>query len=410
MSPASLAELRRPALWAIAVVFGAITMMWTTYNEYVPEFLGTTFGVPALVITLLLTLDSVLGFFLEPLIGLVSDRTRTAWGKRLPWLMLALPIGAVAFALIPLPLQFLPANPSPNATAQAYSPFVFAVVGMIAAMAITRTPTISLMPDLITPPQRAVAHGLIQTWAGLGALGALYSGTWLIDNFGVAAPFWVSSGVMVVSLAWLWLLLHRHRDTAAESAPAATTSNGASQWRWVVVVGLLWLGYIAVVNQLSLSLGVNEAQDALLQNLWTILFAIAALPCGLMQDSTRAVQIGIGVLIAVVALLLLAPANLYLYALLMGAGGIGWALVTVHSLPLLLNAGAAGKNGRNTGLYYLAFALAGVAGPWLLRGVEPLMGGATLWFAPLVWLIALVLVAVRINSVQGYSHDSSRTA
>ena len=68
---------------------------------------------------------------------------------------------------------------------------------MIAAMAITRTPTITLMPDLIAPPQRAEAHGLIQTWAGIGALGALYSGAWLIENFGVAGPFWAASIVTI---------------------------------------------------------------------------------------------------------------------------------------------------------------------------------------------------------------------
>ncbi|MGH2541630.1 MAG: MFS transporter, partial [Ardenticatenaceae bacterium] len=87
-----LEELRSPQLWAVAATFGAITMMWTTYNEYVPQFLRGTFGLPALVVLAVLTLDNLLGFFLEPLTGLVSDSTRTRWGRRLPWILVAAPL------------------------------------------------------------------------------------------------------------------------------------------------------------------------------------------------------------------------------------------------------------------------------------------------------------------------------
>jgi len=389
MVATALDELRRPTLWAIAVAFGAITMMWTTYNEYVPEFLRTVFGAPALLIALLLTMDNLLGFFLEPLVGLVSDRTRTAWGKRLPWLMLALPIGAIAFALIPLPIQALAPDASEAARNQAYSPFAFAVIGMIAAMAITRTPTTTLMPDLIAPPHRAVAHGLIQMWAGIGGLGALYTGGWLIDAFGVSGPFWASSIVMIMALAWLWFMLHRHQ---AVDDGVPYTPNGLSQWRLVLVVALLWLGYLTVVNRLAPAGGLDEAQDGFLQKLWLVVFTVAALPSGLMRNTVQAVQLGIGILVVVLLLVLIVPGNTFIYALFMGLGGVGWALVTVNSLPLLINAGPEGKNGRNTGLYYLAFALAGLVTPWLLRGISPTLGGATLWLAPLAWGVALALM------------------
>lgn len=392
MVATALEELRRPTLWAIAVAFGAITMMWTTYNEYVPDFLRTVFGAPAILITLLLTLDNLLGFFLEPLVGLVSDRTRTAWGKRLPWLMAALPIGIIAFALIPLPIQALDPNAGEAARNQAFSPFAIAVMGMIAAMAITRTPTTTLMPDLIAPPKRAMAHGLIQMWAGIGGLGALYTGSWLIESFGVSGPFWAASLVMIMALAWMWWLLHNHQ---AEDDGIPNTPNGFSQWRLVGVVLLLWLGYLTVVNRLAPAVGLDGAQDGFLQKLWMVVFTVAALPSGFVQNTVRAVQVGIGILIGALLLILIVPGNELIYALFMGLGGVGWALVTVNCLPLLINAGPEGKNGRSTGLYYLAFALAGLVTPWLLRGLDPLLGGATLWLAPVVWVGALALMGVR---------------
>lgn len=392
MVATALEELRRPTLWAIAVAFGAITMMWTTYNEYVPDFLQTIFGTPALLITLLLTLDNLLGFFLEPLVGLLSDRTRTAWGKRLPWLMAALPVGVIAMALIPIPIQALAPDAGKAIRDQAFSPFAIAVMGMMAAMAITRTPTTTLMPDLIAPPHRAVAHGLIQMWAGIGGLGALYTGAWLIDAFGVSGPFWAASLVMMLALAWMWWLLHNHQ---IEEDGIPNTPNGLSQWRLVAVVVLLWLGYLTVVNRLAPAVGMDGAQDSFLQKLWMVVFTIAALPSGFVQNTLRAVQIGIGILIAALLLILMVPGNEFTYILFMGLGGVGWALVTVNSLPLLINAGPEGKNGRNTGLYYLAFALAGLVTPWLLRGLDPLIGGAALWLAPLAWGVALALIGIR---------------
>ncbi len=72
--------------------------------------------------------------------------------------------------------------------------------------------------------------------------------------------------------------------------------------------------------------------------------------------------------------------------------GIGWAGVTVHSLPMLLDMGSEARLGTSTGLYYLAFAVAGLAGPWLLRALRPMLGEATFWLVPGWWALALLLV------------------
>jgi hypothetical protein len=217
----------------------------------------------------------------------------------------------------------------------------------------------------------------------------LYMGTWLIEAFGVSGPFWAASLVMMVALGWMWWLLHNHQE---EEDGIVQVPNGMSQWRLVVVVCLLWLGYLTVVNRLAPAVGLDESQDSFLQKLWMVVFTVAALPSGFIQNTLRAVQTGIGILIGALLLILSVPGNELTYTLFMGLGGIGWALVTVNSLPLLINAGPEGKNGRNTGLYYLAFALAGLATPWLLRGIEPVLGGATLWLAPLAWGVALSLI------------------
>jgi hypothetical protein len=193
----------------------------------------------------------------------------------------------------------------------------------------------------------------------------------------------------MVSLAWLWFLLRRYesREDSALYAP-----NGFSQGRLVLVVALLWLGYLTVVNRLAPGIGLDEAQDGFLQKLWTVVFTVAALPSGFIQNTALAIRGGITLLILSICLLVVAPGNAMIQAILMGAGGVGWALVTVNTLPLLINAGPQGKNGRNTGLYYLAFALAGLVTPWLMRSVAPMLGPSTIWLAPLFWGVAWLII------------------
>jgi Na+/melibiose symporter-like transporter len=88
--------------------------MWMIYNTYMPIFLQAGspgfmtsaavkgFGLSATVTGIIMTLDNIAAFFLQPIMGPISDRTVTRFGRRMPYILIFAPLSALAFALIPL--------------------------------------------------------------------------------------------------------------------------------------------------------------------------------------------------------------------------------------------------------------------------------------------------------------------
>lgn len=72
-------------------------MAFSTYYMYFyVDHLGLPIGLATLARTIYLMWDAVNG----PLFGFFSDKTRTPWGRRRPWLMIAAPIKVIMFVLL----------------------------------------------------------------------------------------------------------------------------------------------------------------------------------------------------------------------------------------------------------------------------------------------------------------------
>ncbi|MDR2142976.1 MAG: MFS transporter, partial [Treponema sp.] len=130
--------------------FGFLTMglMDPLYDTYVPLFLRRYIGSNA-VVGALMTLDNILQLVLIPLVAVWSDRTRTRIGRRMPFIVVMLPVSAVLFCLIP-PLA-------------AFS--LAALIAIIFFFNIFKTsvrgPVVALMPDTIPADYRSEANGII---------------------------------------------------------------------------------------------------------------------------------------------------------------------------------------------------------------------------------------------------------
>lgn len=100
--------------------FFSTSVMWAIYNTYVPIYLQAGrpgfeastfgFGLGATLTGVIMTLDNIAAFFLQPLTGALSDRTHTRIGRRMPYIIAFAPIAVLAFVLIPLPPQMIPAT------------------------------------------------------------------------------------------------------------------------------------------------------------------------------------------------------------------------------------------------------------------------------------------------------------
>lgn len=164
--------------------FLASSLAWSLYNSFVPLILRDYVG-SSLLIGMVMTIDNIFGVVFQPLFGQLSDRTRTRFGKRMPYIMVGIPLCAIAFSLI------------------SFMQTLFATMAVIIAfnfiMSTWRSPVIALMPDLTPSPLRSKANGIINMMGGIGAIIAFMVGGRLTT--------WGDSKLHLLWAALSWYLL-----------------------------------------------------------------------------------------------------------------------------------------------------------------------------------------------------------
>src|SRR5438552_3387920 len=62
-----------------------------------PKFYADVIGVPLARLAVAIAATRCLDAIIDPSIGLISDRTRSRWGRRRPYIFLGAPLGGLAF-------------------------------------------------------------------------------------------------------------------------------------------------------------------------------------------------------------------------------------------------------------------------------------------------------------------------
>jgi len=92
---------------AQTIAFGAsgfpTQLMAQTFSAFVVYFYVAHLGVPAEWVAGAMIAHGILNALLNPLVGAASDRMRTPWGRRVPWIGLGIVPLVVAFALVWMP-------------------------------------------------------------------------------------------------------------------------------------------------------------------------------------------------------------------------------------------------------------------------------------------------------------------
>lgn len=95
------------------VAFGAsgfpIQLMTQTFSAFVVYFYVAHLAVPAEWVAFAMIAHGILNAALNPVVGALSDRLRTPWGRRIPWIGLGIVPLVVAFVLVWMPPE-LPAG------------------------------------------------------------------------------------------------------------------------------------------------------------------------------------------------------------------------------------------------------------------------------------------------------------
>lgn len=203
------------------------------------QVLGIDAGLVGAVIMAALIFDA----FADPIIGELSDRTQSKWGRRLPWLYsAAIPLGII--------WMLLWHPPEMGQTGTIIWLFCTAVLART-LVAMCEVPSIALVPELTgdyDERTRLMRYRFLFGWAG-GLLMLIFAyGIFFTGEKGVSDPDGYDSlslwGALMMSGAVLISALGQHRHVAKQSPPAprgvglghalaevkATLSNRAFLW------------------------------------------------------------------------------------------------------------------------------------------------------------------------------------
>jgi MFS family permease len=385
----------------------SVQMAWVIYNTYVPIYLQAGdpvfdaqsaaqtrgFGLSATLTGLIMTLDNIAAFFIQPIMGPISDRTRTRFGRRMPYIITMAPLAVLAFALIPLAPQMIPAELN-GQLAELSGPFIFFLVAvgvMLVAMALFRTPLFALMPDLIPSPLRSQANGVINLMAGVGGIIAFVAGG-LLYNVYRPLPFWVVGAITLISIGVLFWKIKEPKelveaaDTEGDLAVLRNLrdiprENRRSLGLLILTIFFYMVGFNAIETFFSSygvnTLGVKESTAAMLLAASYVSFILFAVPAGMLAGRfgrKRTIMAGLALFAVVLGVAFFTPVVPAVVALL-AVGGLAWALININGLPMVLDISTTeALMGTYTGLYFIAATLAAAVGPILNGFIIDLTG------------------------------------
>ena len=388
--------------------FFGTSIMWALYNTYVPIYLQAGnpafdsqlavrtfgFGLSATLTGFIMTLDNIAAFFIQPIMGAISDRTYTRIGRRMPYILIFAPIAVLAFVLIPLVPQMIPAelNGQVSQLTGLLAFFVAALGVMLLAMAVFRTPVIALMPDLTPSPLRSKANGVINLMGGLGGVMAFLGGAKLYEIYR-PLPFWFGGAITLIAVVILFWKVKEPRKLVESAARQEKglgifrglrdipPENVRSLVLLILAIFFWFVGYNAIETFFSsyavTTLGVSESTASMILSAAYITFIIFSIPSGFIATRfgrRRTIMVGLAIFAVLLAIAFFIPVVPAIVALL-AVGGLAWSLVNINSLPMVVDISTSEEVlGTYTGLYYVAGTLAAVVGPILNGWVIDLTG------------------------------------
>ncbi len=395
---------------------------------------ATGFTLVPLFIGIIMTFDNIFGVVFQPTFGKISDRCHTRIGKRKPFILIGAPLAAVIFAIIPR--VALHENGRISA-------MMFCIILFVFVMSFWRAPCVALMPDLTPPALRSEGNSVINLVGGVGSLLALQAATIVCAIGGwdkgtqeeeyIPYVFLFASIVMIIctlvvtffvkepdSRLKVQMQANMENDAKAkrqaekeaakkekERLKAIKLSKGERVSLICMLAGLFFLfcGANAIQTFFALFaaeiLGKSSGEATSMLTIFAVSTAIGAIPAGLLgRKFGRKKTIVAGLLMFITAFVVYLAVDattgnaLTLVYVALVVGGFANMLITVNTLPLVLEIGGLDKVGTFTGYYYTATFSAQIATPIVYGIVRMLTGtyGSLFYYCPICFILSLICI------------------
>ena len=385
--------------------FGSLGLAatWALYNTFMPLLLAQFISSSGVRGTIM-ALDNVLAVFMLPIIGAWSDRLEGRLGKRIPFLLVGMPLTGLLFAALPFAAEHL---------------WLLLLVDVAFLFAITlfRAPLIALMPDHVAPRDRSSANGIITLMgAAGGAVGLLLLAPLIADAPWL--PFLGSGGIVLVSLLFVLLAIDRHppyvtSGSVEDEAPPLrglvrdvrqlVVEERSGPGILLLAVFAVFFGYSALEAQFSTfatqTLGISAAMTGPTIAATMVAYVVMAIPAGYLArriGSANTMRLG-ALVMAIAAVLAANVGDITSARVVLALGGAAWALVQVPAYPLVINQGGASQAGFYTGMYYLFGSAAAIAGPPIVGALMDVMGNRALFYS---LAVSMVVGAVLVTAAK----------
>ena len=456
----------------IGLAFLTSQAAWAYYNFIMPLMLREFYtdlniswiGADTFV-GMVMVLDNIVAVICLPYFGVISDHTHSKQGKRMPYIIIGIVIGAICFSLLPHMKIFWA---------------LFAVIMFFnLALAFYRSAAMSLMPDLTDPKLRSTGNALIQI---MGAFAYLlgYSGPIIMNLFynvetyeGTIAArigsFYFVSAVMLVALLILFFSIKEtstgekflkigklpisidpitFENLGEHPSPIGKKENKLTYLK-TVLSDKDKSALFMLLALFASNFGVNAIETfyssfAIIYMGWTdgmastilmiapISLVISAYPVGKFSDKfgrKNAFTLGLIGLAFTVEILhyldlwLLDPSDYYIGTIIcIFSAGFFLALISINGIVIIWQLAPKGKIGAYTGVYYLFTQAAAIISP-IVAGFEfdmytqifpgriQLYGSGyqyrMLFFYVLIWQLIALLFISRVK--KGESEEFTKT-
>ena len=403
----------------IGLAFLSISAFWQMYDSIVPLILQNTFHMNEALTGAIMACDNVLAVFLLPLLGTLSDKVNTPWGKRTPFIVGGTILAVSLLMLLPV------ADRKEN-----LGMFIIALGALLISMGLYRSPAVALMPDLTPKPLRSQANAVINLMGAVGGVYSLLLISLLVGKgerpdympvfAGVAAIMAVAVVVLVITIREKKLAEQVNKENqvyAEEEIPVEKSSVKkelpADVKRSLVMILLsifFWfMAYNAVTTAFSRYAttvwGMEGGGFANCMMVATVAAILSYIPIGHLSariGRKKSIQFGL----VLMFLSLFAACFFAQYHPVINLGfaliGVGWAAIGVNSLPMVVEMCSSGDVGKYTGLYYTFSMSAQIA--------TPILSGLFLQYVSYRTLFpyACVFTAIAMITMQQVKHGDNR--
>ena len=369
----------------IGLGFFTMGLMDPLYDTYVPVFINGFVASRGLIGSLM-TIDNIMALILIPLVTAWSDKTRTSIGRRIPFVVVLLPLSAVGFALLPY------------AGTSSLLIFVLALVGFNLFKQSARGPVVALMPDTVPNEYRSEANGVINMMGGIAAVvGTVVLAPMMDLNLKLPIlgdtsrklPFLISAGLIVAAAILLRLTVRERPLPASPSTRTRVSTSLRSIFSQedksaVVILASLFLWFSAywgirpfITLYVIEYLGLSEGIAGLSTGMVAISYLLFAVPSGVIAHRIgrrRTIRISLaGMAVLALAMFVHEPVMVRMGAsqnLAVGSFwgllflfGMCWGAANTNSFPMLWRKANLDNVGAYTGVYYVFSQAAAIVTP-----------------------------------------------